>query len=80
MQTITISKESYDKMIADIKASTDPAERFELMHKAEDMIMSTGAICITLLSGYSGMTDGSGMTHRKCRGAHVRLMPTVWAH
>ena len=37
--------ESYDKMIADIKASTDPAERFELMHKAEDMIMSTGAIC-----------------------------------
>lgn len=37
--------ESYDKLIADIKASTDPAERFELMHKAEDMIMSTGAIC-----------------------------------
>ena len=29
----------------------------------------------------SGMTDGSGTTHRKCRGAQiVRLMPTVWAH
>ncbi len=37
--------ESYDKLIADIKASNDPATRFELMHKAEDMIMSTGAIC-----------------------------------
>ncbi|MBR3987730.1 MAG: peptide ABC transporter substrate-binding protein [Clostridia bacterium] len=37
--------ESYDKLIADIKASNDPAVRFELMHQAEDMIMSTGAIC-----------------------------------
>lgn len=37
--------ESYDKLIADIKASNDPETRFELMHKAEDMIMSTGAIC-----------------------------------
>lgn len=37
--------ESYDKLIADIKASSDPEERFELMHQAEDMIMSTGAIC-----------------------------------
>lgn len=37
--------ESYDKLIADIKASTDTEERFELMHQAEDMIMSTGAIC-----------------------------------
>lgn len=37
--------ESYDKLIADIKASKDPEERFALMHQAEDMIMSTGAIC-----------------------------------
>ncbi len=37
--------ESYDKMIADIKASNDPEVRFDLMHQAEDMIMSTGAIC-----------------------------------
>lgn len=37
--------ESYDKLIADIKASNDPATRFALMHQAEDMIMSTGAIC-----------------------------------
>ena len=37
--------ESYDKLIADIKASNDPETRFKLMHQAEDMIMSTGAIC-----------------------------------
>ena len=37
--------ESYDKLIADVKASTDPEVRFALMHQAEDMIMSTGAIC-----------------------------------
>ena len=37
--------ESYDKMIAEIKASNDPETRFNLMHQAEDMIMSTGAIC-----------------------------------
>lgn len=37
--------ESYDKLIADIKASNDPEVRFNLMHQAEDMIMSTGAIC-----------------------------------
>ncbi|MBQ9742404.1 MAG: peptide ABC transporter substrate-binding protein [Ruminococcus sp.] len=36
--------ESYDKIITTVKASTDPEERFELMHKAEDIIMSTGAI------------------------------------
>lgn len=37
--------ESYDKMIAEIKSSTDTAKRFELMHQAEDLLMSTGAIC-----------------------------------
>ena len=37
--------ESYDVIIAKIKASKDPAERFELMHQAEDILMSTGAIC-----------------------------------
>ncbi len=36
--------ESYDKCIADIKAETDPAKRFALMHEAEDILMSTGAI------------------------------------
>ena len=37
--------ESYDVIIGKIKSSNDPAERFELMHQAEDILMSTGAIC-----------------------------------
>jgi len=37
--------ESYDKLIADTKASKDPVERFKLMHEAETILMSTGAIC-----------------------------------
>lgn len=37
--------ESYDKLIAEIKATSDPAKRFELMHQAENILMSTGAIC-----------------------------------
>ena len=36
--------ESYDACIAAVKAETDPAKRFELMHDAEDILMSTGAI------------------------------------
>lgn len=37
--------ESYDKVISEVKASKDPVERFKLMHEAEDILMSTGAIC-----------------------------------
>ena len=37
--------ESYDTIIAQVKASNDPEERFDLMHQAEDILMSTGAIC-----------------------------------
>lgn len=37
--------ESYDKIISEIKSSTDAEKRFELMHQAEDILMSTGAIC-----------------------------------
>ncbi|HOW23442.1 MAG TPA: peptide ABC transporter substrate-binding protein [Sedimentibacter sp.] len=37
--------ESYDKIIAEVKASKDPEERFDLMHQAEDILMETGAIC-----------------------------------
>jgi len=37
--------ESYDKLIAEIKATKDPATRFDLMHQAEDILMETGAIC-----------------------------------
>ncbi len=37
--------ESYDKLISQVKASSDPEERFELMHDAEDILMETGAIC-----------------------------------
>ena len=37
--------ESYDAIIAQVKTSSDPEERFELMHDAEDILMETGAIC-----------------------------------
>lgn len=37
--------ESYDACIAKVKAETDPAKRFELMHEAENILMTTGAIC-----------------------------------
>ena len=37
--------ESYDVIIAQVKASKDAEERFELMHQAEDILMETGAIC-----------------------------------
>lgn len=36
--------ETYDVLIAKIKACTDTELRFKLMHIAEDMLMSTGAI------------------------------------
>lgn len=36
--------ESYDQIIAAIKASDDPEVRYELMHQAEDLLMQTGAI------------------------------------
>ncbi len=37
--------DSYDAIIASVKAETDPVKRFELMHDAEDILMETGAIC-----------------------------------
>ncbi len=37
--------ETYDALIAEIKACTDPATRYGLMHAAEDLLMSTGCIC-----------------------------------
>jgi hypothetical protein len=37
--------ESFDVIINKIKASKDAEERFALMHQAEDILMSTGAIC-----------------------------------
>ena len=37
--------ESYDACIAAVKAETDPAKRFALMHEAENILMTTGAIC-----------------------------------
>ncbi len=36
--------ETYDKLIDYVKKEADPAKRFALMHKAEDLLMSTGAI------------------------------------
>lgn len=36
--------ETYDKLIGYIKAEPDKDKRFALMHKAEDILMSTGAI------------------------------------
>ncbi|MBO6215694.1 MAG: peptide ABC transporter substrate-binding protein [Lachnospiraceae bacterium] len=37
--------ETYDVLISDIKSCTDNKTRYELMHRAEDLLMSTGAIC-----------------------------------
>lgn len=37
--------ESYDVCIKTIKTETDAEKRFALMHDAEDILMSTGAIC-----------------------------------
>ncbi len=37
--------ESYDKLITDVKSTKDPVQRFALMHDAEDILMSTGAVC-----------------------------------
>ena len=37
--------ETYDPLISLIKATTDDATRYGLMHKAEDLLMSTGCIC-----------------------------------
>ncbi len=37
--------ETYDELIAIIKSCTDDTVRYQLMHRAEDMLMSTGAIC-----------------------------------
>ena len=37
--------DSYDAIINEVKTSSDPAKRFELMHDAEDILMETGAIC-----------------------------------
>lgn len=37
--------ETYDVVIGLIKSCTDTTTRYALMHKAEDLLMSTGAIC-----------------------------------
>lgn len=36
--------QTYDVIIAAVKAESDPAKRFALMHEAEDLLMSTGCI------------------------------------
>jgi oligopeptide transport system substrate-binding protein len=36
--------ETYDVLISDIKSCTDTDTRYKLMHRAEDLLMSTGAI------------------------------------
>ena len=37
--------ETYDVVISEIKKCTDANTRYALMHKAEDLLMSTGTIC-----------------------------------
>jgi len=37
--------ETYDVLISDIKSCTNTDTRYALMHKAEDLLMSTGTIC-----------------------------------
>ena len=51
--------ETYDVLIAMIKAETDSAKRYEMMHLAEDMLMDTG--CIVPLYYYTDlyMVDSS---------------------
>jgi ABC-type oligopeptide transport system substrate-binding subunit len=39
------SNTDYDALIAQIKASSDPAERFKLMHQAEDIIFKENMLC-----------------------------------
>jgi oligopeptide transport system substrate-binding protein len=39
------SNPEYDALIAKVKSSTDPVERFELMHKAEDLIFEDSMLC-----------------------------------
>ena len=43
--------QSYDEIIKAVKASSDPVERFALMHQAENLLMSTG--CITPIYYYT---------------------------
>ena len=43
--------ETYDVLIAEIKACTDAETRYELMHVAEDMLMATG--CVTPIYYYT---------------------------
>jgi oligopeptide transport system substrate-binding protein len=39
------SNPEYDDLISKIKASTDPAERFKMMHEAEDLIFEDSMLC-----------------------------------
>ena len=45
--------ETYDVLISTIKSCTDAEKRYEMMHMAEDMLMSTG--CITPLYFYTDL-------------------------
>ena len=45
--------ETYDVLISKIKATTDAAARYEMMHMAEDMLMATG--CIVPLYYYTDL-------------------------
>jgi oligopeptide transport system substrate-binding protein len=39
------SNAEYDALIAKVKSSTDPAERFKLMHEAENLIFEDSMLC-----------------------------------
>ncbi len=45
--------QTYDVLISMIKSSTDTEDRYEMMHKAEDMLMATG--CITPIYFYTDL-------------------------
>lgn len=51
--------ETYDVLISDIKSETDNDKRYALMHKAEDLLMSTGCICPLYFYTDLYMIDGS---------------------
>ena len=51
--------ETYDVLIGKIKTATDPAKRYKMMHKAEDLLMSTGCVCPIYYYTDSYMLDPS---------------------
>ncbi|NLM56409.1 MAG: hypothetical protein GX192_03055 [Clostridiales bacterium] len=62
--------ENYDKLIDSIMVSDDAAEREELLHKAEDMLMETGCIVpVYTENGDFATVPGLTGVYESCSGA-----------